>query len=39
MSSHRQTTNKPKTLNLHDSKEESGEEELREGGGGVKKIT
>jgi hypothetical protein len=34
-----QTTNKPKTLNFHDSKEEFGEVELKEGGGVVKKIT
>jgi hypothetical protein len=34
-----QTTHKPKTLNLHDSKEESSEEEPKKGGGAEKRIT
>jgi hypothetical protein len=34
-----QTTHKPKILNLHDSKEKFGEEEPKEGGGMVKRIT
>jgi len=33
-----QATHKPKTLNLHDSKKESSEEEPREGGGVVRRI-